>query len=159
MRTALLFLLLLLPLATTQAADPATLVKEGYDQKEMDEAIAKAKKTVDKFIQVLESGEGENFAVKAPIKDGEDVEHFWITDVTFKKDKFTGRIGNDPGIVSNVEIGQKWTIAKDEISDWMFMRDSKMHGNYTMRPLLKTMPEEQAKALRSLLADPESESD
>ena len=158
MRTASLFLLLLFPLATCFAAEPATLVKDGYDQKEMDEAIAKAKKTVDKFIQVLESEEGENFAVKAPVKDGEDVEHFWITQIEFKDGKFTGRIGNDPGIVSNVEIGQKWTVKKEDISDWMFMRDDKIHGNYTMRPLLKTMPEEQAKALRAMLADPESES-
>ncbi len=136
------------------AAEPETLVTEGYDQKEMDEAIAKAKKTVDKFIQVLESGKGENFAVKAPIKDGEKVEHFWITDVSFKDDKFTGRIGNDPGIVENVSIGQKWKIAKKDISDWMFMRDGKIHGNYTMRPLLKTLPEAQAKRLREMLADP-----
>lgn len=35
-----------------------------------------------------------------------------------------------------------------------FMRDDKIHGNYTMRPLLKTMPEDEAEALRSLLADP-----
>jgi uncharacterized protein YegJ (DUF2314 family) len=36
----------------------------------------------------------------------------------------------------------------------MFMRDGKMHGNYTMRPLLKAMPEEEAAKLRSLLASP-----
>jgi len=29
-----------------------------------------------------------------------------------------------------------------------------MHGNYTMRPLLKTMPPEEAAKFRSLLADP-----
>jgi uncharacterized protein YegJ (DUF2314 family) len=39
------------------------------------------------------------------------------------------------------------------MSDWMFMRDGKMHGNYTMRPLLKTMPAEQAAKLRSMLAE------
>lgn len=34
------------------------------------------------------------------------------------------------------------------------MRDGKMHGNYTMRPLLKTMPADEAAQLRSLLAEP-----
>ncbi|PQO31019.1 DUF2314 domain-containing protein [Bremerella cremea] len=120
----------------------------------MDEAIAKAKKSVDKFIKILESGEGEDFAVKAPIKDGEKVEHFWITNIKFKDGKFIGRIGNDPGIVENVTINQKWTVGKEDISDWMFMRDDKIHGNFTMRPLLKTLPEAQAKQLRALLADP-----
>jgi len=34
--------------------------------------------------------------------------------------------------VGNVKIGQKWTIKQSEISDWMFMRDGKIYGNYTM---------------------------
>lgn len=153
MRGALVLFSLFL-FATTASAEPNTLVTEGYDQKEMDEAIAKAKKSVDKFIKILESGEGEDFAVKAPIKDGEKVEHFWITNIKFKDGKFIGRIGNDPGIVENVTINQKWTVGKEDISDWMFMRDDKIHGNFTMRPLLKTLPEAQAKQLRALLADP-----
>lgn len=54
----------------------------------------------------------------------------------------------------NVQFGQKWTVKKEDISDWMFMRDGKMHGNYTMRPLLKTMPEREAAQFRSILAEP-----
>jgi uncharacterized protein YegJ (DUF2314 family) len=63
-------------------------------------------------------------------------------------------IKNDPGIVGNVKIGQSWTVKRTEISDWMFMRDGRMYGNYTMRPLLKTMPEAEAAKYRSMLADP-----
>ena len=29
-----------------------------------------------------------------------------------------------------------------------------MYGNYTVRPLLKTMPEEKAEAIKSMLANP-----
>ena len=74
--------------------------------------------------------------------------------MTFKDGKFEGTINNEPGSVNNVTLGQQWTIGKTEISDWMFMRDGKMHGNYTMRPLLKTMPEAEAEMLRSMLAEP-----
>jgi uncharacterized protein YegJ (DUF2314 family) len=102
----------------------------------------------------LSAPAGSTHAVKVPIKDGEQTEHFWLSDVTFQNGEFTGTIDNDPGTVGNVKIGQKWTVKKDEISDWMFMRDGKMHGNYTMRPLLKAMPEEEAAKLRSLLASP-----
>jgi uncharacterized protein YegJ (DUF2314 family) len=56
--------------------------------------------------------------------------------------------------VKNVKIGQKWKIKKEDISDWLFMRDGKMHGNYTMRPLLKTMPKDEAAKFRSMLAEP-----
>jgi uncharacterized protein YegJ (DUF2314 family) len=57
-------------------------------------------------------------------------------------------------MVTNVKSGQKWTVKKSEISDWMFMRNGKMYGNYTLRPLLKTMSEEEAEKFRSILANP-----
>ena len=72
----------------------------------------------------------------------------------YRDGSFEGLIGNDPGIVTNVKFGQKWTLKKLEISDWMFMRDDKMHGNYTMRPLLKTMKKEEAQKWRSRFAEP-----
>ena len=133
---------------------PETLVEGGYDEAEMDAAIARARGEVDKFIQNLSEGDGENFAVKAPIEDQGQVEHFWLIDVRFADGSFTGIIDNEPGIVSNVKTGQEWTLGKQEISDWMFVRDGKMYGNYTMRPLLKTMPEDQANQLRQMLAEP-----
>ncbi len=34
------------------------------------------------------------------------------------------------------------------------MRDGKMHGNYTMRPLLRTLPDDEAAQYRSILAEP-----
>ena len=133
---------------------PSTLVEGGYDEKEMEAAIARARKEVDAFVGVLEKKNGQDFSVKAPIEDKGKTEHFWLTDITFKDGQFLGKIGNDPGIVGNVKFGQQWTIKKDQISDWMFMRDGKMHGNYTMRPLLKTLPKDEADKMRSILAEP-----
>ena len=133
---------------------PNTLVESGYDEQEMDTAIARARSEVDTFIAELSNPTGTDHAVKAPIEDGGEIEHFWLTDVSFNNGAFKGTINNDPGMVDNVKLGQQWTIKKTDISDWMFMRDGKMHGNYTMRPLLKTMPEEEAEKLRSMLAEP-----
>ena len=133
---------------------PDTLIQSGYDVQEMDEAIARARSEVDAFIAELSNPTGTDHAVKAPIEDDGETEHFWLTDLSFKNGEFRGTINNEPGIVDNVTIGQKWTIKKTDISDWMFMRDGKIHGNYTMRPLLKTMPKDEAAKWRSMLADP-----
>ena len=133
---------------------PDTLVDGGYDQAEMDAAIARAQSETDRFIAELANPTGESHAVKAPITDGEETEHFWINNVTFKDGEFSGTINNDPGLVTNVRIGQQWTVAKEDISDWMYMRDGKMYGNYTMRPLLKTLPPDEAAALEAMLAEP-----
>jgi uncharacterized protein YegJ (DUF2314 family) len=133
---------------------PETLVEGGYDEQEMDAAIARAQSEVDSFIAEMSKSNGTDFAVKAPIQDQDETEHFWLTDIVYRNGKFEGVIGNEPGIVTNVKSGQKWTVKKSEISDWMFMREGKMYGNYTIRPLLKTMPEEEAARFRSMLANP-----
>ena len=133
---------------------PETLVEGGYDEQEMEAAIARARSEVDSFIAELAKGNGTNFSVKAPIEDQGKTEHFWLTNVVYRDGEFAGKIDNEPGIVGNVKMGQAWTIKKEKISDWMFMRDGKMHGNYTMRPLLKTLPEKEAAKMRSILANP-----
>ncbi|MCE9556126.1 MAG: DUF2314 domain-containing protein [Planctomycetes bacterium] len=154
MRRCYTIALLCLAVSGCEKVKPATLVESGYDEQQMDAAIAKARSEVDSFLKELAKPTGANHAVKAPIEDGGKTEHFWLTDVTFQNGEFKGTINNDPGIVTNVKIGQKWTIKKADISDWMFMRDGKMHGNYTMRPLLKTLPQEEAAKYRSMLATP-----
>jgi uncharacterized protein YegJ (DUF2314 family) len=133
---------------------PDTLVESGYDKQEMDAAIARAGKEVDSFIAELSKPTGKLHAVKVPITDNGETEHFWLNKVSYRDGQFEGEINNEPGVVKNVKIGQKMKVNKSEISDWMFMRAGKMHGNYTMRPLLKTMPAAEAEQYRSMFAEP-----
>jgi uncharacterized protein YegJ (DUF2314 family) len=65
-----------------------------------------------------------------------------------------GTINNDPNKVSTVKLGERIEIPEADISDWMYLRDGKVVGNYTLRPLLKKMPAKEAEQLRKLLADP-----
>ena len=141
--------------AGVEAEKPETLVLVGReDQDEMDAARDRARREVGAFVAALRAGDGNNFGVKATITDAGRKEHFWLTDVEYRDGTFFGRIDNEPGIVQNVKIGQEWSVAEAEIADWMFIRAGKMHGNYTMRPLLKRLPEAQAAKLRSMLAEP-----
>jgi uncharacterized protein YegJ (DUF2314 family) len=140
--------------ACDSSGKPDTLVSEGYDQAAMEAAIKRAQAEVDFFIDALDQKTGSDFGVKAPIEENGQTEHFWLTDLTFQNGEFSGKIGNDPGIVKNVKFGQDWKIKKEAISDWMFMRDGKMHGNYTMRPLLTTLPKEEEDAYRAMFAKP-----
>lgn len=133
---------------------PDTLVDGGYDEVEMNAAMARARREVDGFIATFQKGDGSDFAIKTPIHDNDETEHFWLTDISYGDGEFEGKIGNDPGIVSNVSFGQTMRVRKEDISDWLFMRDGKMHGNYTLRPLLATMTEERVRYYRSILAEP-----
>jgi uncharacterized protein YegJ (DUF2314 family) len=131
--------------------DPETLVRTGYDEAQMEAAIARARREVEEFVKVLAATNADSFSVKAPIKDENGTEHFWITDVRYEKGEFVGMIGNDPGIVENVKIGQVWRIKKEEISDWMYVRGERIHGGYTIDVLLPTMDEAEANSLRRKL--------
>lgn len=153
-RRAALSMILMAMICCSCSKKPETLVKGGYDEKEMEAAIARARSEINDFVGEMTKGNGESFAVKAPIEDKGTTEHFWLTDITYKDGSFEGLIGNDPGMVTNVKLGQKWKIKKEEVSDWMFMRNGKMHGNYTMRPLLKAMPKDEAERMKSILANP-----
>ncbi|MGL4233567.1 MAG: YegJ family protein [Casimicrobium sp.] len=138
---------------TATAKDPDTLVRGGYNQAQMDAGIARARKEVNAFLDVLAKDDADSFSVKAPITDKNGTEHFWLVDITYDKAKatFIGSIGNRPGIVRNVKAGQEWTIKRDEISDWMYTRGEKIHGGYTIDPLLATMPKDQAAAMKAKL--------
>lgn len=155
-RRVIIALLALLVASGCGGAAPGTLVGSGYDENEMDAAIARARSEVESFIRELAHPTGSDHAVKAPIEHAGKTEHFWLIDVSFENGAFRGTINNEPSVVSNVKLGQSWSIRKTDISDWMFLRGGKMYGNYTIRPLLKTMPKNEAAAYRSLLADPES---
>ena len=129
---------------------PDTLTRQ-FDEKEMASAIATAKRRVEEFISALNKKGADSFSVKAPIKDTNGTEHFWLTDVTYANGVFTGKVGNDPGIVKNVRFGQTWQVKKDEISDWMYTLGDRIHGGFTIDPLLASFPKDKSDALKKKL--------
>lgn len=150
---ALLMLVAAIGCDSSAVNDPV-LGPDSYDEIEMQAAIDRARREVDVFIAELSKNEADSYSVKAPIKDGAIVEHFWLKDVTYKNGRFDGTIDNEPADVSNVKLGQRWSLAKNEISDWLYMKGGKMYGNYTLRPMLPALPPDEAGMLKAMLADP-----
>jgi uncharacterized protein YegJ (DUF2314 family) len=68
-------------------------------------------------------------------------------------DTFKGTIENEPGLVTNVNHGQRWKVKKSEISDWKYERGGKIYGGYTITPLLKSMAPEEAQWWRERLSN------
>lgn len=71
-----------------------------------------------------------------------------------KDGKIFGTINNDPEIVHNVKIGDRILTPEDDISDWLYMQNGKMVGNYTLRVLFKQMSVSEAEKYKAMLADP-----
>jgi uncharacterized protein YegJ (DUF2314 family) len=126
------------------------------DDLEMTAAIAKARETLPQFWQVFDKRERaeSDFSLKVRITDDRGVEHFWATDVARENGKTMGTINNDPNTVTSVKLGDRLEIPEADISDWLFIRDGKMVGNFTLKPLFKQMPKAEVEKLKGIMADP-----
>jgi hypothetical protein len=145
------------PLATAIARDPVDkAVPVESDDAEMTAAIDKARGLLPHFWQTLDKPQrGEQgFALKVRMTDGSDVEHFWLTPVERKDGRIFGTINNDPNTVKSVALGQRVEVPEADITDWLYIRDDMMIGNYTLRAMFKAMPPAQVRALKKRLGDP-----
>jgi uncharacterized protein YegJ (DUF2314 family) len=129
--------------------DKVTLVEK--DDPDMLAAFAKARSETDNFIAIMSAGTGEGYSVKVAETDNGQTEYFWLDNLTYANGVFSGTIDNDPDLVKNVKMGQHVDVKKEDIFDWLYMKDGKMYGNYTVRVLLPKMSKEDADKIRAML--------
>ena len=158
---AVLLAVLALPGIPAQVAragdDPPVIVVPSGDP-EMAAAIAKARATLSVFWASYEaakpSEDGHSLKVRFPTSRTNS-EHIWMVDVKRLPDGgFSGRFGNAPRDLPGRREGDLAQFTEADITDWMFMRNGKIVGCETMRPLLKSMPKADADAFRAMLETP-----
>lgn len=137
-------------LEATEQEDVQVIMVDDND-KDMARAIKNARRTVSDFIQRLKHPQkyDESFSIKKKIQYHGEIEHFWLSNVTYRNGVFAGKIANQPELVKNVQFGDTVKVKETEISDWMWLNRGKMHGGYTLRAMLKYMSLNQADALRA----------
>ena len=120
-------------------------------------AIAKAKSTLPVFFarnarpQPGDSG----FAVKIRYPTGKQDgsgEHIWASNVVRDGDTITATIANAPREIPGLAMGQRVTVPVSQLTDWMYIRDGKYHGGYTIRALVPFMAPDAAEAMKRRLA-------
>jgi len=113
----------------------------------MDRAVENAQKSLGFFMAALRAKKNGDtvFEIKKGFIDGDKVKHLWIREVTYDGKNFHGKIDNRPLEVSNVQLGQRVSVAPQDVTDWMFLKDGKLIGGYTTRVLYARMsPEDKA---------------
>ena len=151
---ALILALAPVPVLRAEVADK--VVKMPGEHDETNASIARARASLQEFWTAKANPpEGvDGFALKVRVTDGDRIEHFWLADIVNEEQAYIGTITNTPNVVSNVKQGERHKFTADQITDWMFMRDGKIVGNETMRPLLKELAPEEAARFRALLEKP-----
>jgi uncharacterized protein YegJ (DUF2314 family) len=105
------------------------------DHAAMHRAVIEARKAVGKCIIALKHpapGQQE-FEVKKPFIQGNQVEHIWLSDVRFVGNRFQGQVDNRPRKIRELKLGQLVSVNPNEISDWLYVDNGKLVGGYTVR--------------------------
>jgi uncharacterized protein YegJ (DUF2314 family) len=115
------------------------------DHAAMHRAVIAARKTVGKFITALKhpAPGQQDFEVKKPFVQGNQVEHIWLSDVRFVGNRFQGRVDNQPRKIQGVKLGQLVSVNPNEISDWLYVDNGKLVGGYTVRVHYNELSSEQ----------------
>ena len=84
--------------------------------------------------------------MKKKFEENGNIEHIWIGNIQkIESGKYIGVIDNLPEKIKSVKLGDTVQIEKKEISDWMYIKKSELHGGYTIRLLRERMTEEERK--------------
>lgn len=133
------------------AADLGFYVVENDDEK-MELAIEFARSSFEIPLQLQRDGKLGDYYIKAALEDDEYVEHFWLIQCSHQGRFFSGIIDNDPQFVSGAFLGQEVAVRDSEISDWMFMANGLMWGNFTLRAAVMSLPPDERDQLLASLA-------
>ena len=144
--------------AAVRAQDRSPVIDLSSGNAEMNAAIAKARATLPTFWasydapKPSETGHSLKARFPNPRNNGE---HIWIAEVKKTADgRYSGRFANAPRDLPGKRAGDVAEFKEADISDWMFMRNGKIVGGETIRPLLKSMPKADADALRARMETP-----
>lgn len=112
---------------------------------EMAQAMGRARSSVKDFIAAMKNPKPgtQAYSVKVHIVDGLSSEHMWMDNLTYHEGKFSGEISNEPNGVTSVKLGDKYSVAESEISDWMYLSSDVLVGGFTILAIRKTMSAEQ----------------
>ena len=152
---ALFGILTLRPGPAVEVADRVISVAD--TDAEMNAAIARARATLPVFwasYDVPKRTETEH-ALKVRFPTAGNDEHIWMSQVKrLPGGEYAARFADTPQNLPGKRLGDLAGFKDADISDWMFMRNGKIVGGETIKPLLKSMPKKDADALRARMEQP-----
>jgi uncharacterized protein YegJ (DUF2314 family) len=124
------------------------------DDEEMNAAIQEAIRNYPLFEQAMQQPDSSltDFAVKMKFAYGDDnIEHMWVSDLHLISGQFFGVLNNDPVNIEKIKAGDTLRVIRDKISDWMYVKNGKLQGGYTLKVIYKNMNEKEKKEFRESL--------
>lgn len=120
-----------------------TIYEVQIDDAEMNKAMNLAKQTLDSFDYAFKNNSRifTFFGLKKRFEQNGAIEHIWIGNIKLENGKYIGIIDNLPEKIETIKLGDTIEIDRKNISDWMYIKNSKLYGGYTIRLLRNRMSE------------------
>jgi uncharacterized protein YegJ (DUF2314 family) len=125
------------------------------DDEDMNKAIENARLNYPSFVLAFKNADSSlsGFSVKIRFDYGEgNGEHMWLSDLHYRGTRLFGVLDSDPVNIHSVHAGDSLAIDVDRLSDWMYVKNSRMVGGYTLKVLYNKMTEKEKKEFREQLS-------
>lgn len=100
------------------------------------EAVNKAKKQLDKFIEVFNNAPAEkyNFHIKVKLTEGDNIEHLWLIPSSYSNYSFLANVDNTPFKLKNIHFKDMISVSAESVEDWIIYEpQKKIWGNFIAR--------------------------
>lgn len=121
------------------------------DNEAMNAAIQEAVRNYPLFERAMQQPDSSlsEFSVKMKFTyDGGNKEHMWVSELHMIGGQLFGVLNSDPLHVKGLELGDTLRVTRDDISDWMYVKNGKLQGGYTIKALYNNMNEKEKMEFR-----------
>lgn len=152
---AIFVMILAAVVGASPAARAQNITNVSNENKAVNAAIAEAQSKLPVFFERLANPQPGDYGFSVKLRydvGNNNGEHIWGADPVRSGDTVTATIANVPRNIKNLSKGDRVTVPITRITDWLFERDGKYHGAYTVRALLPFMKKDEAANMRKRLA-------
>ncbi|HVU53475.1 MAG TPA: DUF2314 domain-containing protein [Puia sp.] len=124
----------------TDSADPA-----------MNAAMDIARTRFGAFDSAYESGkyDKDKFSIKVKYPQQAGNEYIWLVDISKVDGHYMGVVSDTPRETKVVKFGDRPVIDNDDVVDWLYGKDSILHGGYTLRLIYGRLSKEELERERA----------
>ena len=116
-------------------------------------ARRKAHATLPRFRELIAADLPATYTVKFSLTQNGETEHIWMQLIRERDGVFSGLLANVPENGDEYKKGDPISVAEADVEDWMVRTSSEMYGGYTVRAMLKDIPQKDADKYRKMFRD------
>lgn len=139
--------------ATVAKTGDSVVAMDGADT-EMARSQAAARTTFDAFWTRINADKTglDAISIKVAVPHAGGAEHLWMTGCKSANAQTFDCVVSNEAVDVPLKLGSRYSFERASISDWMYRQNGKIHGGYSIRALLPTLPAQQAQAMTAMLA-------